>query len=267
MQPILEARELGCAYGRRNVFAGVDLGVRPGEVLALIGPNGAGKTTLLRALAGLLRPRQGRVWLDGAPLEAMRPRRVARRLAFAPQLGPAGSLLSVEQMVALGRAPHRGWLLPFTTGDRAVVERTLERLGLAGLRGRAAGELSGGEQRRVIIARALAQQPAVLLLDEPTAHLDLKYQLEILELVRELARRDGLAVVLTLHDLNQAAFCADRVALLARGRLQAAGAPAEVISPAAIEAAYEVPVLLVPHPLGGPPLLALPPSERIKDKG
>jgi iron complex transport system ATP-binding protein len=260
MEPILEARGLGCAYGRRDVFSAVDLAAQPGEVLALLGPNGAGKTTLLRALAGLLRPRVGEVRLDGAPLAAITPRGIARRLAFAPQISQASSLLTVEQMVELGRAPHRGWLLPWSPADRAVVGQTLERLSLDGMRGRTLGELSGGEQRRVVIARALAQQPAVLLLDEPTAHLDLKYQLEILGLVRELAR-DGLAVVLTLHDLNQAAHCADRAALLAAGRLQAAGDPAAVLSPAVIQAAYGVPVLSIAHPLGGPPLLALPPGK------
>ncbi|MBI4758068.1 MAG: heme ABC transporter ATP-binding protein [Chloroflexi bacterium] len=245
----LEVRDLRCAYDSQPVLDNLCLATHPGEVLALIGPNGAGKTTLLRALARLLRPCRGTVLLGGQNLWQLSPRAVARRLALAPQSNGATWPLTVEQAVALGRAPHRGWLLPFSAADREAMERALQQVGLQGLRDRLVTELSGGEQRRVILARTLAQEPEVLLLDEPTAHLDLKYQTEILELVRDLAHRDGLTVIVTLHDLNQAALCADRLALLANGRLQATGTPSEVLTPELLQQAYGVPVSVSRHPV------------------
>ncbi len=245
----LEVRDLRCAYDSQPVLDNLCLATHPGEVLALIGPNGAGKTTLLRALARLLRPCRGTVLLGGQNLWQLSPRAVARRLALAPQSNGATWPLTVEQAVALGRAPHRGWLLPFSAADREAMERALQQVGLQGVRDRLVTELSGGEQRRVILARTLAQEPEVLLLDEPTAHLDLKYQTEILELVRDLAHRDGLTVIVTLHDLNQAALCADRLALLANGRLRATGIPSEVLTPELLQQAYGVPVSVSRHPI------------------
>jgi iron complex transport system ATP-binding protein len=232
----------------------VRLEARPGEVLALIGPNGAGKTTLLRALARLLRPLGGLVSLDGRDIWRMRPGPAARRMALAPQAAELWPL-TVEQFVALGRAPHRGWLLPLGPADRAAVAGALERTGMAALRERLVTELSGGEQRRAILARALAQEPRVLLLDEPTAALDLKYQASTLALARQLAHEDGLTVVVTLHDLNQAAGVADRVALIARGRLLAVGPPDEVLTAELIGATYDVAVSVCRHPLDGTPLI------------
>jgi iron complex transport system ATP-binding protein len=249
MTPLLEAHNLTCAYGTTPVFADVSIAARAGEVLTLIGPNGAGKTTLLRALARLLRPRAGVVLFSGTPIGRIPTRAVAQRLAFAPQTHNVSWPLTVAQTVALGRSPHRGWLKPFNASDRTIVQRVMERMGLCGMEERLLTELSGGEQRRVILARALAQEPVALLLDEPTAHLDLKYQIELIELARTLAHQDGLAVIMTLHDLNQAALCADRLALLAGGRLLAAGSVAEALTPDAIQEAYGVPVSITRHPL------------------
>ena len=251
----LEARDLTCAYDGQHVLEDLRLAVQPGEVLALIGPNGVGKTTLLRAMARLLRPRHGAVLLAGQDLWRMTPRSVARRLALAPQVDGTTWPLTVEQAVALGRAPHRGWLLPLTADDHAAVERALRQTGLLALRERRVTELSGGEQRRVILARVLAQEPEVLLLDEPTAYLDLKYQTEILELIRRLAHRDGLAVVLSLHDLNLAALYADRLALLGHGRLLAVGSPGEVLTAERLTRVYDVPVVVTRHPLYDIPLV------------
>jgi len=252
---LLEAREITCGYRGRPVLTDLCLRVERGEVLALIGPNGAGKTTLLRTLGRLLRPSAGAVALDGVDLWQLAPRVVARRLALAPQLPGGNWPLTVEQTVGLGRAPHRGWLLPWSAEDREAVQRAMRRMDVDRFRDRSMHELSGGEQRRVILARALAQAADILLLDEPTAHLDLKYQLEILQLARGMAHDDGRAVVITLHDLNQAAMCADRIALLAGGQLQLAGAPAEVLTPARIEHAYGVPVVVTPNPVDGTPLV------------
>jgi iron complex transport system ATP-binding protein len=254
MMESLTADGLRCALGGRAVLEEIHLEARPGEVLALIGPNGAGKTTLLRAMARLLRPNGGVVTLQGHNIWRMRPRPLARSLALAPQ-GAELWPLTVAQFVGLGRAPHRGWLLPLGADDRAAVQSALERTGLLELRERQVTELSGGEQRRAILARALAQGPRVLLLDEPTAALDLKYQAAILSMARRLAHEDGLAVVISLHDLNQAAGVADRLALLARGRVLAVGSPAEVLTAELIGVTYEVPVSVCRHPLDGTPLI------------
>lgn len=254
MSTALVAEGLCCQLGGRQVLDEVRLQVQPGEVLALIGPNGAGKTTLLRALSRLLRPLGGTVSLEGQDIWHMRPRPVAQRMALAPQSAELWPL-TIEQFVGLGRAPHRGWLMPLNAEDHAVVRAALERTGLIELRERQVTELSGGEQRRAILARALAQQPRILLLDEPTAALDLKYQAAILGMVRQLAHRDGLAVVITLHDLNQAAGVADRLALLARGRVMAIGAPDDVLTAELISATYDVPVVVCRHPLDGTPLI------------
>jgi iron complex transport system ATP-binding protein len=255
MQP-LEARELTCTYDRHVVLQALTLALHSGEVLALIGPNGVGKTTLLHALARLLRPQAGTILLAGQNAWRLSPKSVARRLALAPQQEVAPWPGTVEQAVALGRAPHRGWLLPYTAHDHAVIERVLLQTGLVALRQRLLTELSGGEQRRVILARALAQEPRVLLLDEPTAHLDLKYQAEVLTLVQHLAQQDGLSVVIALHDLNQAALCAHRLALLARGGLLALGPAHEVLTPERLAQAYGVEVVVVPHPIYGTPMVA-----------
>jgi iron complex transport system ATP-binding protein len=251
----LEVCDLTCAYDGRQVLADLSLAAHPGEVLALIGPNGAGKTTLLRAMARLLHPRHGTVLLAGQNVWRMAPRSVARHLALAPQVNGATWPLTVEQAVALGRAPHRGWLLPLAAEDYAAVERALQQTGLTLLREQRIMELSGGEQRRVILARALAQEPQVLLLDEPTAYLDLKYQTELMELVRGLAHQDGLAVVASLHDLNLAALYADRLALLGEGRVLAVGSSAEVLTPELLTRVYGVPVVVTSHPLYGTPLV------------
>lgn len=251
----LEMQNLTCAYDGRSVLENLCLAARPGEVLALIGPNGVGKSTLMRAMARLLRPSRGRVLLAGRDLWRTSPRDVARQLALAPQASGTQWPVTVEQAVALGRAPHRGWLLPLTAQDRIATDRAIEQTGLGSLRDRRVTELSGGEQQRVILARVLAQEPQVLLLDEPTSHLDLKYQSGILGLVHRLAHQEGLTVVISLHDLNLAALYADRLALLGEGQLLAVGPPAEVLTPERLTQVYGVPVIVTRHPLYGIPLV------------
>ncbi|GAB4535252.1 MAG: ABC transporter ATP-binding protein [Anaerolineae bacterium] len=251
----LEAKNLTCAYNGAPVLEDLCMAAHPGEVLALIGPNGVGKSTFLRAMARLLHPRHGKVLLAGRDLWGTARRDVARQLALAPQVHGAEYLITVEQAVALGRAPHRGWLLPLNAQDHKATDRALEQAGLSALRHRRVAELSGGEQQRVILARVLAQEPQVLLLDEPTSHLDLRYQSGILGLVHRLAHRDGLTVVVSLHDLNLAALYADRLALLSDGRLLAVGTPTEVLTPEQLTKVYGVPIMVTRHPLYDTPMV------------
>lgn len=235
------------AYGGKTVLRNVDFELRPGELVAFIGPNGAGKTTFLGALSGLLKPSAGTVTLDGAPLASYAPAALARRIARTEQNVRADWSFSVRETAALGRFAHRGWFAPPTPEDRAAVDSALERAGLGGFGGRPVTELSGGELQRTMIARALAQEPEILLLDEPVSQLDLKHQLSILELLRTLAA-NGLAVAASLHDLNLAAAYADRIALFAGGGLRALGAPAEILKEELILEAFGIPVLVGEHP-------------------
>lgn len=252
---ILETKNLTCAYNGHPVLEDLCLEARPGQVLALIGPNGVGKSTLLRAMARLLHPRYGKVLLAGEDLWRTAPRDIARQLALAPQTNGTQWLITVEEAVALGRAPHRGWLLPLTSQDQVATDRALEQAGLHSLRYRKVAELSGGEQQRVVLARVLAQEPQVLLLDEPTSHLDLKYQSGILGLVHQLAHRDGLTVIISLHDLNLAALYSDRLALLSEGQLLSVGTPTEVLTPERLSQVYGVPIVVTRHPLYGTPMV------------
>ena len=252
----LEARQLTLAYGPRSVVQALSLEAEPGRVLVLVGPNGAGKTTLLRALARLLKPRGGAVLLEGRSAWAMSPRAVARTVGYVPQQESPVWDLTVEAVVSLGRLPHRrGWWSRTGRADRMAVEAALKATELVALRDRPVGELSGGEQRRVALARVLAQQPRALLLDEPTAHLDIGHAVRLLQLIRRLAVEDGLTVVATLHDLNEAALVADRVGLLCGGRLVGLGTPEEVLTPQRVQEVFGVACEVVRHPVHGTPMV------------
>jgi iron complex transport system ATP-binding protein len=257
---VLAASNLSCGYhGRGTVLTGVSLAVRSGELLAILGPNGAGKSTLLKALARLVRPVNGAVTLDGKDVWQCPPRHVAAAVAFAPQTVAPDWPFTVREFVALGRAPHRGWWRPLTSADDRIIDAALDRLGLLASMDRLVTELSGGEWQRARLARALAQEARVLLLDEPTAHLDPRFQLDLLTTIRELVQDHGLAVAMTLHDLNLVGPWADRVALLAGGAVLVEGTPDAVLTAAALTTAYGVRLSVAPHPLTGAPLVALAP--------
>ncbi len=247
--PSLEALDLSHRFGRREVLASVTLAVREGEVLGLLGENGAGKSTLIRCLAGLIRPTRGTVRLAGVPLNRFRADERARRIAFVAQTSVDAVPLTVAEVVALGRLPHRGWLRLGAGDDAAPVARALAQVDAAHLANRPFGELSGGERQRVTLARALAQEAPVLLLDEPTNHLDVRHQLAILDLVR----RAGVTAVLALHDMNLAAAFCDRLAVLRGGRLIATGAPGAVLTAAFIRRAFDVQASIDAHPAHGGP--------------
>ncbi|MEU8886874.1 ABC transporter ATP-binding protein [Streptomyces sp. NPDC048442] len=252
-------RTEGLSYGidGRHLVDSVDIEARPGETVGLVGPNGSGKTTLLRCVYGTLAPTHGRALLDGEDLHAMGAKRRAQRLATVPQDGQAVFELSVREVVAMGRSPHKKFWEADTAADATLVRDALERVGIADLEGRSFPSLSGGERQRALVARALVQEPALVVLDEPTNHLDIRYQLEVLSLVRDL----GTTNLLALHDLNLAAYYCDRLYVLNAGRIVADGTPEEVLTPDLLKRVYGVNAEVSMHPTtGAPTVVYLPPS-------
>ncbi len=237
---MLEAQDLRCAYGRRAVLKGVNLKLGPGQVLAVLGGNGAGKSTLLKCLNRILPLAGGTVRLDGVDLARMPRHQIARRIAYLPQRQEPDQL-TVFDSVLLGRRPHIAWSA--TRRDHRAVEEALDSLGLGHLAWRRMDQLSGGESQKVALARALAQEPALLLMDEPTSSLDLHNQLEWADLVWHLVRRRGLAAVVALHDLSLALRLADRLALLQNGKVHR-DCPVGELDEAAIAQVYGVRVRL-----------------------
>lgn len=251
----VQAKDITCGYDQRKVLESLSLSATAGEVLVLLGPNGAGKTTLLRALARFIRPIAGAVLVEDQDIWTLRADEAAQRVALMPQSERRDWPLTVEESIQLGRAPHRGWYNSFNAEDHEVVEAALASTGLVELRQRPITELSGGEWRRMIFARALAQQANVLLLDEPTAGLDLKYQHEVLRLVSGLAKSGNLTVVVTLHDLNHATLYGNRLAVVAEHTIVAVGAPIDVMTVDLIQRVFGVPVTIIPHPIYGTPMV------------
>jgi iron complex transport system ATP-binding protein len=282
---VLEIRSLCVSYGDLLALNDVCLDVREGEILVVIGPNGAGKSTLIRAVSGVLPYQKGSVRINGEDLSRMNPVQRARRLAVVPQARNLPPAFTVYQSVMMGRTPYLGWLGRAGPRDFNRVRAALENTQTSSMSDRRVGELSGGEQQRVLLARALSQDTPVLLLDEPTTHLDLKYQSELLNLIWELVsegkeqwrgnehlegkkslfsdRRKKpvlstgryLSVLMVLHDLNLASLYADRVALLVEGRLETLGTPEEVLTERNLSAVYNIPVHVMPHPVYNRPLV------------
>lgn len=256
--PVLEIIDVDAGYDASPVVSGVSFDLRPGRFLGLLGPNGGGKSTLLRVAMGVLRPRRGRVELGGRDLATLRRGEVARRVAVVPQDAPLPASFSCADIVLMGRTPHLGWLSAEGPSDRAVVARALQLVGADGYADRRVGELSGGERQRVVLARALAQEPDVLLLDEPTSHLDPAHQLAVLDLVAALVRTAGVAVLGVFHDLNLAAGYCDELLVLAGGRIVARGVPGAVLDADLIRRVYGVAASVIEHPVSGQPVVLLP---------
>ena len=253
--PLLSIDDVTIRYEARTVLRHISLDANAGQVLAVIGPNGVGKSTLIRACSGTLRPAQGRVTIGGQDVHRLRVEDRAKLIAVVSQAVRLPESFSVFETVLMGRTPYLGWLGREGETDRLAVQAALERTSTLELAERTIGELSGGEQQRVLIARALAQSARTLLLDEPTAHLDLKHQASVLSLVRDLAHAENYAVLIALHDLNLAAQHADRVALLSNGAVAAIGTPEEVLTEEHLSPAYGLRITVYEHPAHGAPLV------------
>ncbi|WP_128226078.1 heme ABC transporter ATP-binding protein [Halobacteriaceae bacterium SHR40] len=244
---------LSQSYGDVSVLDGVDLTVEPGEFVALVGPNGAGKTTLLRSINGVLDPDGGTVALDGTPVEELSSKAVSRQVATVPQDSHVGFSFTTEQIVEMGRTPHQSRLDWGT--DSEPIERALERTETAQFRDRAVDDLSGGERQRVLLARALAQEPSVLVLDEPTASLDINHQIRVLGLVAGLVS-EGNTAIAAIHDLDLAARFCDRLLLLSDGHIRARGSPESVLTDDALATAFGTTTAVTRNPATGTPTVA-----------
>jgi iron complex transport system ATP-binding protein len=260
MAPVLDVRGVSVSYrpGGREIIALQDasLSLSAGEVVGLVGPNGSGKTTLIRVVTGVVQPRAGYVSIAGRDIERLRQLELARQIAVVPQepaLPPAFTALAC---VLMGRTPHLRLLQNEGAGDLEAARRAMVSTDTWSLADRLLGELSGGERQRVVVARALAQETPILLLDEPTAHLDLGHQASVLDLMRRFARDEGKAILAVVHDLTLAARYCDRLVMLREGSVVAAGVPGEVLTPGRLRDVYGVAVDVFPHPTTGRPVVA-----------
>jgi iron complex transport system ATP-binding protein len=246
--PLLHADGLVVEARRRRILDVPDLAIATGARIAIVGPNGAGKSTLLRCLTGVLEPGHGEVRLDGSPILRLDRRHVARTIAVVPELTALPFEMAAEELVALGRLPHDPPLTGLRAADRAAIDAAIERVGIAELRHRDVRELSMGERQLVFIAMALAQAAPILVLDEPTAHLDIRHQVDVMRLLVDLHERDGTTVIAVLHDLALAAHFFDRVVVMADGRVVADGPPAETLDDGRIQGVFGVDPALVRMP-------------------
>jgi len=259
----LVAHGVHLAYDQRRVVHGVDLAVPAGQVTVIVGANGCGKSTLLRALGRILRPVEGRVELDGRDLHRMRPREVASVLGLLPQQPVAPEGISVGDLVGRGRHPHQGAFRRWSAADADAVARALALTDTQDLVGRRVEELSGGQRQRVWVAMMLAQDPRILLLDEPTTYLDIAHQVDVLDLLADLNQQRGTTVVMVLHDLNLAARYADHLVVMAAGRLVREGAPADVLDAECVREAFGLLARVVADPVTGCPMVV---PERARER-
>jgi len=255
-----EPRELGAegirlAYDGRVIVDDLTVSIPSGKTTVIVGPNACGKSTLLRGLARLMRPAAGRVLLDGADIHSIPTKQLARSLGLLPQQPLAPDGITVADLVGRGRYPHQGVFRQRSAGDDAAVARALEQTSTLELASRPVEELSGGQRQRVWIAMALAQQPDILLLDEPTTYLDVAHQVEVLDLLHDLNKTRGTTVVMVLHDLNLAARYADHLIVMAGGAIVTEGTPAEVISVDTVRSAFGLDSVVVSDPVCGSPMV------------
>lgn len=234
----ITVHDLRFSYKTHDVLKGLSLQIVPGALVCLVGPNGSGKSTLLRCMDRILRPSHGDVIVDGTNIKKLRPRELARKICYVPQNCSQNFPLNVFEVVMMGRRPHLHFKV--SEADRRVIRQVLLMLGLGGFERRYFDELSGGEKQKVLLARALAQEAPIMLLDEPTSNLDMHYQLEVLELLHNLKQTKRLTIIIAIHDLNMAARFADSLIMLNQGRIIAQGPPSRVLTNENIEQAYKI---------------------------
>lgn len=250
----LATERLTLGYGSTIIVPELTLSIPKMRVTAIIGANGCGKSTLLQGLAGILRPVSGRVLLDSRNIRDIPPRKLAQRIGMLPQRPEAPSGLTVRDLVTQGRFPHRGLFTPWSDKDERTVFAALEQSDIADLSERQLNTLSGGQQQRAWIAMALAQETDILLLDEPTAFLDLAHQIDVMTLLRKLNKDRGVTVVAVLHDLMQAARYADHIVGMKSGRIVHTGSPHDLLTPATIADVFDVEAVIIPDPVTAAPL-------------
>jgi iron complex transport system ATP-binding protein len=260
----LRLDKVSLGYGKRIVLDDISLEVKPGEMLGIIGPNGSGKSTLIRGITRLISPSSGQIFLNGQNIASMSRGDLARLIAVAPQNAVLPELFTAFEVVLMGRTPHLGLFRYEGEKDLAIVRNAMEVTQTTAFAERRVGELSGGERQRLIIARSLAQEPKVILLDEPTAHLDINYQIETLSLIRQLCLEQDLIVASALHDLNLAAQYCDRLVMLSNGKIYCQGVPKAVISSQNIREVYGAEVCVYPHPVNALPATLIVSEKRKK---
>ncbi|MCJ7625138.1 MAG: ABC transporter ATP-binding protein [Anaerolineaceae bacterium] len=242
---MLLLKSLTAAYGSKIILRDISLSLRKGTILAVIGPNGAGKSTLIRAISGVISISSGEIKYQGQNIEKFSPIERSRLMAVVPQALLAPPAFSAWDTVLTGRTPHLNWLGQLSEQDRNIARQSMQRTDTIGLKDRYVNQLSGGEQQRVLLARALAQSTPILLMDEPTTHLDLQYQVNIMEHVKSLVKHDGISVLIAMHDLNLVARYADEIALLVDGTIRAFGSPKEILKPDLLSEVYRIPLQVV----------------------
>ena len=258
---ILQAQQLDIGYGATRIVQDLSFNPPPGKVTALIGPNGCGKSTLLKAFARILTPQAGSLSLDGKAYRDLSARYLARKVAFLPQVLPIPEGVSVRQLVAYGRSPHNSLWGRLSGADQHSVEQALQRMELETLADRPLSDLSGGQRQRAWLAMILAQDAAIVLLDEPTTYLDISHQVELLDLMRALSA-EGKTVITVLHDINQACRYADHLAVMQAGRLVASGTPGDVLNAELVCRVFDVQVQIMREPVAGTPMCIVERSTR-----
>jgi iron complex transport system ATP-binding protein len=262
MNALLRIDNVSAGYYREEVIKSVSLEVKQGDFLGLIGPNGSGKTTLLRLATRVLAPAKGKIYFNDRNIAQMDLKEFCRNVAFVSQDIPTNFSFSVLEMVLMGRIPHLKRLQFETRKDIKIAEDVLTVTDTQGLKQKSIDELSAGERQRVTIARALAQEPILLFLDEPTSHLDIGHQIQVMDLLKKLNRKNNLTIVMVLHDLNLASAYCDRIALINEGSVFKQGSPEEVLTYQNIEAVYKTLVLVNQNPITQRPNVVLVPGEK-----
>jgi iron complex transport system ATP-binding protein len=253
--PSLEARALRLAYDRVEIARDLSVHIPTGKITVIVGANACGKSTLLRALARLLRPKEGAVYLDGENIHHMPTKAVAAQLGILPQSPVTPEAITVADLVARGRYPHQRWFRQWTARDEAAITEAMTVTGTIDLARRAVDELSGGQRQRVWIAMALAQETGILLLDEPTTYLDLAHQIDVLDLLVDLNRSDGRTIVLVLHDLNHACRYSHHLVAMRSGAIVVEGDPSAVVDETLVREVFGLDAKIVPDPVAGTPMV------------